>query len=80
MIIRILKDQLYQLSILNSVEPEEIQPTVLKKLADVIAGPLLTIYQEYWESGKVSADWKPASIIPMPKKSMRTQETIDILF
>lgn len=35
------------------------------------AGHLLTIYQECWESGKIFADWKPASIIPMPDNGVR---------
>lgn len=36
---------------------------VLKKLADVMEGPLLLIYQRSWDSEEVPADWKVANII-----------------
>ncbi|KAK4830724.1 hypothetical protein QYF61_013174 [Mycteria americana] len=67
----IVRDQLYQLHVQNSMGPDGIRPTVLKELADVMAGPLLIIYQRSWESGEVSTDWKLANVIPIYKKGMR---------
>ena len=43
---------------------------VLKELADVMAGPLFIIYQRSLDSGKVPADRKLASVIPIYNKGM----------
>jgi len=43
-------------------------PKVLKYLGDAAAGPLFIIYQRYWESGEVPADWKLASIVPIYRR------------
>ncbi|PKU46059.1 rna-directed dna polymerase from mobile element hypothetical protein [Limosa lapponica baueri] len=52
----IIRDQLYQLNVHKSMGPDKIYPRVLKKLANVMAGPLLIIYQRSWESGDVPAE------------------------
>ena len=62
----IVRDQLYQLNVHKS-----IHPSILKELADVMAGLLSIIYQRSWESGVVPADWKLANIIPVYKKGIR---------
>ncbi|KAK4806195.1 hypothetical protein QYF61_001118 [Mycteria americana] len=67
----IVRDQLYQLNVHKSMGPDGIHPRVLKELADVMAGPLLIIYQRSWESGEVPADWKLATVIPIYKKGVR---------
>ena len=36
-----------------------------------MAGPLSIIYEMSWESGEVSADWKPANVIPICERSKR---------
>lgn len=66
----ILRDQLSQLNVFKSMQPDGIHPRVLKELVDVTVGPLLIMYQRSWESGEVSTDWKLADIIPV-YKSMR---------
>lgn len=43
---------------------------------DVMAGPLLIMYQRSWESGEVLADWKPGSAIPIYKKGMKEDSGI----
>jgi len=43
----IVRDQRYQLNAHTSVGPDGIHPRVLKDLADVLAGPLLIIYQRF---------------------------------
>lgn len=55
----------------GSMGPDGVPPRVLKQLADITARSLTTIYQRSWESGKVRADWKLASVTPIHKKSMR---------
>ena len=51
--------------------PDGINPRVLMELVDVMAGPLLIIYQRSWESGEVPADWKLATAIPVYRKGVR---------
>jgi len=63
----IVRDQLHQLNIYKSMGPGG-NPKVLKYLGDAAAGPLFIIYQRYWESGEVPADWKLASIVPIYRR------------
>lgn len=65
-ITRILKDQLYSSAFLSFWSIQCCRNQKMLK-----AGHLLTIYQEYWESGKVFDGWKPANIIPVPKNGAR---------
>lgn len=44
---------------------------VLKKPADVMAGPLLILHQMSWESGEVPAGWNLAMVAPIHKKGTR---------
>ncbi|KFP52464.1 hypothetical protein N323_08608, partial [Cathartes aura] len=67
----IVRDQLYQLNVHESMGPDGIHPRVLKELADVMAGAFLSIYQRSWQSGEVPADWKLANVIPIYKKGVR---------
>ncbi|PKU47401.1 rna-directed dna polymerase from mobile element hypothetical protein [Limosa lapponica baueri] len=67
----ILRDQLYQLNVYKSIGPSGIHPRILKKLEDAMGGPLLIIYQRFWECGEVPADWKLASITPIHGRGMR---------
>ena len=67
----IVRDQLYQLNVHKSMEPDGIHPRVLKELVDVMAGALSIIYQRSWESGEVPTDWKLANVIPAYKKDVR---------
>ena len=66
----ILKDQLHQLNVHKSVEPEGIHPRIQQELAVVMSCPLLIICQRFWESGKVPVDWKLANIISIYKKGI----------
>lgn len=52
----------------KSMASDGIHPRVLKKLSDIIAGPLSAIYQRSWESGEIPAYWKLASVILIYKK------------
>ncbi|GAB0208399.1 mitochondrial enolase superfamily member 1 [Grus japonensis] len=67
----VVRDQLYQLKVHESMGPDGIHPRVLKELADVMAGPLSTICQRSWDSGEVPTDWKLDAVIPIFKKGVR---------
>ncbi|KAJ7414956.1 RNA-directed DNA polymerase from mobile element jockey [Willisornis vidua] len=58
----IVQDLLLQLDPYKSMGPDEIATKILKDLADVIAKPLLMVFEQSWESGEVSADWKLVNV------------------
>lgn len=62
-----VKDWLDWLNVHKSMGPDEIHPRILRELVYDMEERLLIICQR---SGKVSADWKLASV-PVYKKDMR---------
>ncbi|CAM5131349.1 unnamed protein product [Natator depressus] len=44
---------------------------VLKELADVIAEPLVIIFENSWRLGEVPDDWKKANVVPIFKKGKK---------
>lgn len=66
----ILRDRLYQLNIHKSVGPDWIHLRLLKKLADVMAGLHLIIYQRSWELGRSMLTVR-GPVIPIYKKGVR---------
>jgi len=65
----------------KSTGPDEMQPRVLRELADVVAKPLSMILEKLWWSGEVPCDWKkgrkqdpgnhqPVSLTSVPGKIM----------
>lgn len=67
---KLVRDLLLQVDAYKSMEANEIHPTVLKELANVILRPLSTIFQWLWESVKVPINWKLANI-PVFKKGKK---------
>ncbi|KAJ7410300.1 hypothetical protein BTVI_53886 [Pitangus sulphuratus] len=59
------------LDLYKSVGPDGIHPKILKELADVIAKSLSMIFEQSWESGELSADWKLTNIVPIFKKGKK---------
>ncbi|RMB90796.1 hypothetical protein DUI87_32789 [Hirundo rustica rustica] len=52
----------------KSMGPDGIHPRVRRELADELAKPLSTIYQQSWLTGEVPDDWKLASVTLIHKK------------
>ena len=64
-------DLLHHLDTHRSMEPDGIHPGVLRELAEVLTKPHSIIYQQYWLTGEVPADWKLANVMPVYKKGWK---------
>ncbi|TRZ08186.1 hypothetical protein HGM15179_018921, partial [Zosterops borbonicus] len=54
-----------------SMGPDGIHPRVLRELAEELAKPLSTIYQQSWLSEEVPIDWRIANVMPIYKKGQK---------
>ncbi|KAJ7408938.1 RNA-directed DNA polymerase from mobile element jockey-like protein [Pitangus sulphuratus] len=64
----IVRNLLHQLDPYESMVPDGIHPRILKELPDVIAKPVLMIFEWSWESREVPLDWKLMNVVPIFKK------------
>jgi len=64
-------DHLRNLNMHKSMGPDEVHPTILRALADVVAKPLSTIFEKSWKSGKVPGDWRKGNVVPIFEKSRK---------
>ena len=60
--------QLKSLNPYKSCGPDNLSPMILKELADILAGPLTTLFQTSLNSARVPDDWKQAVVCPLFKK------------
>ncbi|KAJ7415516.1 hypothetical protein BTVI_37897 [Pitangus sulphuratus] len=66
-----VKDLLSHLDPNKSTGPDGIHPRVMRELAEELAKPFSTIYQQSWLSGEVADDWKLANVKLIHKASCK---------
>ncbi|KAJ7422908.1 rna-directed dna polymerase from mobile element jockey-like [Pitangus sulphuratus] len=65
-----VRNHLVKLNILKSMGPDGMHTQVLRELVDIIAIPLLIIFERSWKSEEVPEDWKKANVTPVLKKGV----------
>ena len=69
-------DHLRNLNIHKSMDPNEIHPRVLWKLAEIVTKTFSMIFEKLWQSGEVPGDGKKGNITPIfMKDKMMTPGT-----
>lgn len=59
------------MDISNSPESDQLHPRVLKELSNILATPLVIIFQKSYEPGVLLDIWKVANVVPIFKKGDR---------
>ncbi|KFM10110.1 hypothetical protein AS27_04973, partial [Aptenodytes forsteri] len=66
-----VSDYLRNLDMHKSMGPDEVDPRVLRELADVVAKPLSMISEKSCQSGEVPGDWKKGNIASIFEKGRK---------
>ncbi|KFP47342.1 hypothetical protein N323_05380, partial [Cathartes aura] len=66
-----VREYLSKLDIHKSMGPDGMRPRGLRELADVIARPLLIIFDRSWRLGEVAEDWKKENVTPIFEKGKK---------
>ncbi|RMC17434.1 hypothetical protein DUI87_06016 [Hirundo rustica rustica] len=64
-------DLLLQLNPYRSMGPDRIKQRILKELTDAITKPLAMLFNWYWKSTEVPADWKLANSLVIFRKDKK---------
>ena len=67
-----VKKKLLALKPKSAPGPDKISPAVLHSMAEVLSGPLASIFAKCLEEGVVPADWKLANVTPIFKKGSKS--------
>jgi len=63
-----VRDLLFHMDCHKSMGPDEIHPSVLRKLEELKVKPLSMFYKCSWPTGEVPEDWRLANVTPNYKK------------
>lgn len=66
-----MREHLNKLVICKSVLPDGMYPEALRELSNIIARPLLIIFEGSWPSGKVPDDYKETNVTPVFEKGKK---------
>ncbi|KFV58198.1 hypothetical protein N341_07968, partial [Tyto alba] len=66
-----VRDHIRNLKVHESMGPDEMHLQVLKDLVDEVVGSLSIIFEKWWLSSEVPADWKRGNITPIFKKGKK---------
>ncbi|GAB0207838.1 mitochondrial enolase superfamily member 1 [Grus japonensis] len=58
--------------------PDGMHPQVLGELADVIARPLLIIFDQSWQLGETPKDWRKTSVPPIFKEGLGNYSPVSL--
>ena len=66
-----VKEYLSKLDTHKPMDPDGMQPQVLRELADVIARPLSIIFYQSLKTKEVAEEWRKSNVSPIFKKSKK---------
>jgi len=66
-----VRDHLRSLKVHKSLGHHEVNPRILREMADEVAKPLSIISEKSWQSGEVPGDWKRGNITSILKKGKK---------
>jgi len=66
-----VRDRLSDLDVHKSMGPDGMHSRALRELADVIAEPLVIIFERSWRTGEMPEDRRKGSVTPIFKKGKK---------